>query len=137
MEKTLSESHKKAISNGLKKAHKEKRHPGWLNSNRINRSYPERLFEQYAINYHLFDNYDMVNQFPFHGYFFDYAIINLKVDLEIDGSQHYRTESSINYDKQRDSFVMNKGWRVYRISAKELKDDPNKELAKLLDFLKG
>lgn len=133
--KPLSEQHKKTISEKLKKAHAEGRHPGWLNSNRKNKSYPERLFENIAKKMALFEKYDIVDQFPFHGYFFDFAIIDCKVDLEIDGVQHYRTQEAIEYDKKRDSFVLEKGWKVYRISAKELKDDPEKELNLLLEFL--
>lgn len=133
--KPLSEQHKKSISEKLKKAHSEGKHPGWLNSNRKHKSYPERLFESTANDKGLFSKYDIIDQFPFHGYFFDFAIIDCKVDLEIDGVQHYRTQESIDYDNKRDSFVMAKGWKVYRISAKELKDDPEKELNLLLEFL--
>ena len=131
----LSVEHKKAISESLKLAHKEKRHPGWLNANRNNKSYPEKLFEKIAKAKGLFDRFDIIDQFPFHGYFFDYAIIDCAIDVEIDGVQHYRTIESIEHDRIRDEFTLNEGWKVYRISAKELKDNPELEVDKLIEFL--
>ena len=131
----LSKEHKKSISESLKLAHKENRHPGWLSSNRKNKSYPERLFEEISRKKGLFKKFDIVDQFPFHGYFFDYAIIDCAIDIEIDGAQHYRTNDSINHDRIRDEFTLNEGWKVYRISAKELKENPELEIDKLIEFL--
>jgi very-short-patch-repair endonuclease len=133
--KKHTEESKNKISEGLKKAHQDNRHPGWLNSNRKNKSYPEKLFLDVSSKLGLFEKYDIIDQFPFHRYFFDFAIIDCKVDVEIDGSQHYRTNEAIKYDKLRDEFTNSKGWKVYRISAKELKLDPIKEISMLIEFL--
>lgn len=133
----LSVEHKKAISESLKLAHKENRHPGWLNANRKNKSYPEKLFEYVAKEKGLFDRFDIIDQFPFHGYFFDYAIIDCVIDVEIDGVQHYRTNKSIEHDRIRDEFTLSEGWKVYRISAKELKENPEFEVDKLIEFLES
>jgi len=132
---SLSIEHKRAISDGLTKAHLENRHPGWQSSNRKHKSYPEKLFEHVARKNGLFEKYQILEQYPFHGYFFDFAIIDCLLDLEIDGVQHYRTDKAIEYDKSRNEFVMSKGWKVYRISAKQLKDDPVNEITKLLKFI--
>lgn len=133
--KVLSDDHKKAISDGIKLAHLEERHPGWQNANRKHRSYPEKLFDRIAEERKFFEKYDVIRQYPFHGYFFDYAVVDCMIDIEIDGVQHYRTEKAIEYDKLRNDFVMSKGWRVYRISAKELKDNPIREVEELLKFI--
>jgi very-short-patch-repair endonuclease len=121
--KILSSEHKKAISNGLKSAHKNKKHPGWQSANRKNKSYPERLFESSLKTRGYFERFKIIDQFPFHGYFLDFAILDLKCDIEIDGIQHYRTEDARKKDEIRDSFILNKDWKVYRIPAKRVKEE--------------
>ncbi len=122
-------------SDSMKKAHSEGRHPGWLAANRKNKSYPEKLFQEFLKKYTFFESLTIEDQFPFHGYFFDYAILDFKCDIEIDGVQHFRTAEAQEYDKKRDDFTLSKGWSVYRISAKQLKENPNLEIQMLITFL--
>lgn len=121
----------------MKIAHREGRHPGWAAANRKHKSYPEKLFWKTLKEYEFFDIYTIVDQFPFHGYFFDYAILELKCDIEVDGVQHFRTKDSIEYDNCRDKFTLDNGWIVYRISAKELKEDPHREILGLMAFIES
>ena len=44
----------------------------------------------------------------------DFAFIDKKVALEIDGRTHDDVEI-INKDKRKDNFLKSKGWQVYRI----------------------
>ena len=57
-------------------------------------------------------------------YFLDFAFLELKLDLEIDGQQHFITKTAIEYDMERDNFLINSGWKVYRISWIELRKNP-------------
>ena len=49
-------------------------------------------------------------------YFLDFAFIDIKTDVEIDGQQHFRTKKCINHDIERDNFLLNNNWKVYRIT---------------------
>lgn len=133
----LSKEHRKKISEAMKIAHKENRHPGWQNANRNNKSYPERLFAKMLKDNGFYDKYEIIEQFLFHGYFFDFALIDLKCDIEVDGIQHFRTDEAIDYDKNRDNFTLNKGWIVYRISAKELLLNPKHEFKMFCEFIES
>ena len=117
----LSKSHKKSISDSLKKAHKEGRHPGWKHINENNkRSYPEKCFSEILKDLNLYKKYLIIEQFSVNKYFLDFAIIDLKIDIEIDGQQHFRTKESILKDDLRDRFLKNNGWKVYRIAWLEI-----------------
>lgn len=131
----LSDKAKEKVSIGLKLAHLENRHPGWANANKINKSYPERLFETEIKNRGYFEKYNVVQQLSFSKYFFDFAFVDYKLDVEIDGCQHYRTINNIEYDKVRDNFTLSKGWKVYRISANELQKNTKQEVDKLEEFI--
>jgi very-short-patch-repair endonuclease len=117
----LSRSHKKLISEGLKKAHKEGRHPGWghINEN-ANKSYPERRFSKILDSFGYYEKFNIREHFRFGKYTLDFAIIDLKIDIEIDGQQHFRTQKLIEKDRERDLYLERNGWLVYRIAWLEL-----------------
>jgi very-short-patch-repair endonuclease len=119
---TISNEQKLKISNKLKLAHIEGRHPGWshINNNKTRRSFPEKIFFDQLKAFNLLDTYTFMEKMPFGRYTLDFALIDMKIDIEIDGQQHFRDDSAINHDIERDRFVKNKGWRVYRIAYKEM-----------------
>ena len=134
----LSSNHKKHISETLSKAHKEGRHPGWSHINKdVNRrSYPEKWFIKNVIKeYELISKYTIKEKMPYGKYFLDFAFLELKLDVEIDGQQHFRTQKSIEHDKQRDDFLIKNGWKVYRIAWLEIKQNFNKVVEDFLRFL--
>lgn len=117
----LSPEHKKAISKGLKKAHKKGNHPGWKHVNENARmSYPELYFRRILIRNNFYENYTIREHHSFGKYFLDFAIIDLKIDIEIDGQQHFRTEEAREHDIKRDEYLEENGWVVYRIAWLEL-----------------
>ena len=133
----LTEGHKKKISNKLKKAHAEGRHPGWSHINQdINkRSYPEKWLANVLKNEGIIEKYNVIEQFSFGKYFLDFAIINLKIDIEIDGNQHFRNPENIEHDKIRDLYLNENGWSVYRLSWSELFNDTKEKINHLLHFI--
>jgi len=136
--KPLSETHKLNISNKLKNAHAEGRHSGWLhiNSDPLRMSWPEKSFKKLINKSVINDSYTIIYGFPIFKYCLDFAIIDLKIDIEIDGVQHIKSTEAIEHDRIRDEYLMQEGWKVYRISQKELYDsniDTIKELSKFIN----
>lgn len=134
--KKLSKQHRDNISNALKKAHKDGIHSGWshINSNNNYMSRPEKTFEKMLKQRGLFKDYHIEYGLPVSKYFLDFAILEHKIDIEIDGVQHIRNENNIEHDKTRDLFLLNEGWKVYRISVKELLDE--NVIDNLIKFIK-
>ena len=52
-------------------------------------------------------------------YILDFYSFAAKLDVEVDGSQHY-TEAGIKKDKIRDQYLRSLGFRVLRFSAREV-----------------
>lgn len=130
----MSDETKQKISKKLSKAHSEGRHPGWshINLDKSRRSYPEKII--YNLKNNDFFQLLMEEKYPFGKYFLDFAFINKKIDLEIDGEQHYKEEAII-YDNIRNQYLNDNGWIVYRISWYDLRNNRESELNKLKKFL--
>jgi very-short-patch-repair endonuclease len=116
--KKLSKKHREKISKALKKAHKNGNHPGWshVNSSKNHMSRPERIFYNMLNESGLNNKYHIEYGFSVSKYFLDFAIIDFKIDIEIDGVQHIRNEKNIKHDSKRDKFLLEDNWKVYRIS---------------------
>ena len=74
-------------------------------------------------------------------YVYDFAFLDIKLDVEVDGEQHL-TEKGILHDKKRDEYSRNLGWEVLRISAKDVKDkdkryDIERRIKDMIQRLKG
>ena len=136
--KPLTEEHKKKISNSIKNLHDKGLHPGWshINTDPNRMSRPERIFKSLLKeNPDIFGQYNIEYGYPYSKYFLDFAILEIKLDIEIDGQQHFRNKETINHDKKRDEFLLNNDWQVYRISVKELYENKNNVLDKLILFI--
>ena len=133
-----SESCKKRMSDGMKLAHKEGRAKGWsfINSDESHRSYPEKWFVKNILKKHaLYERYTVKEKFSFGKYFLDFAFLELKLDVELDGSQHFRNEKNMEFDRKRDEFMESNGWTVYRIAWMEITKDRNKPISDFLTWL--
>lgn len=135
--KPLTKEHKDNISNALKKSHANGNHTGWkhINSDPKNMSRPERIFSKIINEFDFFKSYNIIYGLPVSKYFLDFAILELKIDIEIDGVQHIRNKDSINHDIKRDRFLIKDGWKVYRISVKELYENEDNVISELCDFI--
>jgi very-short-patch-repair endonuclease len=61
-------------------------------------------------------------QFPVLGYVGDFACVEIRLLIEIDGIAHDMGDNP-QHDEQRDAILMNQGWRVLRIAAKDVLAD--------------
>lgn len=80
-------------------------------------SYPERYWKK------IFDNVGLkyVEQYQIHIYQLDFALVEEKIDIEIDGDQHYLDKRIVESDKRRNDYLENLGWKVIRIRWSEYK----------------
>lgn len=84
-------------------------------------SYPEKYFESILTKTEL--KYERYYQISI--YQLDFAFIEIGVDLEVDGEQHYSNPDVMKSNKKRDIFLKNNDWKVIRIKwgdFKRLKD---------------
>ncbi len=96
-------------------------HKGW-NSRNI-KSYAELFFEKVLNN----NNIKYLREKKVGKYFLDFVIGN--IDLEIDGKQHKIKDRKIS-DLNRDKYLRDNGYFVYRISWNEITSDYGKQLMK-------
>ena len=115
-------------SETTKKIIREKR-LGWMKDNpeqtawRVRNlpSYPEKMFIRLCNDNALSSIYDIVREYPVFPHYIDFAFINAKVAVEIDGSQHWLDQSRIQHDFIKDANLKRHGWRILRIPEFKLK----------------
>jgi len=112
--KPLSEETKKKISDSMKKAHKEKRAHNigecrWNNKP----SYPESFFIK-VIQNEFFDK-KYTREYPFFKYSIDFAWVDKKLAIEIDGEQHETDIQQKHSDMRKDELLKENGWNILRI----------------------
>lgn len=94
-------------------------------------SYGEQKLHDLFVKNHIYEKYDVINEYCEFPYFLDFAFINEKVDVEFDGKWHF-TERRQLHDKKRDNYLQQKDWRIYRIAYHEI---DTFDIQKLLDFI--
>ena len=77
---------------------------------RKNQTDVEQLVWKHLRNRQLY-NYKFRRQFPIEPYVADFACLELKLIIELDGGQH---ACQINYDEQRSLFLEQRGFKVLR-----------------------
>lgn len=82
-------------------------------------SYPEKIFKD-ALEKEKISGWKYNLRVGIYQY--DFAFLNEKIDVEIDGATH-ETEKVKKIDARRDEFSIKHGWTVIRFSAKEVKNN--------------
>jgi very-short-patch-repair endonuclease/transposase-like protein len=95
-----------------------------------NLSYPEKLFLDKITELGWDKKYCIEREFSFFPYFIDFAFLNEKIAVEIDGSQHLMEERKI-LDEKKDKLLIDSGWKVIRITENEVKINLNETLLKV------
>ena len=127
----------KIYSDSMKKRYKEGKCNGWahINNDKNRRSYPEKFFLKVFENNNIFSNFNIEEKFPYGKYTIDFLIVELKLIIEIDGQQHFRTEEAIEHDMIRDEYFLNEGFKIYRIKWIDVYKETKKEIAELISFI--
>lgn len=128
-----TEEQKKAISDSMKKAHAEGRAHNigecrWNNEH----SWPEKWFIQVIENEFKDKNYKC--EVPFHRFALDFAWIEKKRCIEIDGNYHER-EDQHKRDIAKDELLKSEGWQILRMPWKEVFSDPKTWIQKAKEFI--
>lgn len=97
-------------------------------------SYPEKLFIKYLINKGYDKKQLICREFSFGKYRIDFAFVDIKVAVEIDGSQH-RLKHRKEIDNAKDKLLAQSGWRVVRIGEDVVKKGEEEIDANLCDLI--
>ena len=100
-----------------------------------NKTYLEKWFDNILIKHDLYNQYNIKYNYSVYPYFLDFAFVDLKLDVEVDGKFHYTQEQNIKHDNIRNSYLTNKGWRIFRISIDEVNKNSNEMEKMFLDYL--
>ena len=100
-----------------------------------NESYIEKVVKDYFVKNKWNDKHLIVQEKSIFPYFIDFAFENEKVALELDGSQHKKQDRK-QKDKEKDSKLLDIGWRVYRIPALNILKNLEDEMIKFSEFIK-
>lgn len=117
--RTLTEEHKQKISVAMKEAHNNG--TAWnIGMSRWNNtpSYPEIFFAKVIENE--FSDKEYLSEFNVGIFSIDFAWVNKKKAIEIDGEQHYRFKEIIERDKRKNKYLELNGWEIHRIRWKDL-----------------
>lgn len=129
-----TDEQKKKTSDSMKKAHTEGR--AWnIGKSRWNNepSYPESFMMKVIENE--FEDKNYVREFSVSIYSLDFAWIEKKKVIEIDGAQHERFQEYKDRDERKDSLLKDLGWQVLRIKWKDLYHDPKAWILKAKEFI--
>ena len=100
-------------------------------------SYPEKYFTEVFVN----EGIEVVKSFHIGIYELDFCIPDKRIDIEIDGSQHYCDEKIVESDKRRNKLLEDDGWDVIRINWSEYKklsfDEKREYITNLKMYLKN
>ncbi len=99
-----------------------------------NMSYPEKKFLEKIITLEWDKKFLIKREKSIYPYFIDFAFENEKVAVEIDGSQHLLPDR-IESDVKKDKLLSDNGWRIIRITAKEINENLDNVLLELEKFL--
>lgn len=110
--RVVSDSTKKKISESRIKYLKDNpdKVPYLLNHS-SSESYPEKYFSE------LFEkeNLNIKRYLQIGLYELDFYILDKKIDIEIDGEQHYTDKKIVESDIRRTKFLTDNGWKIFRI----------------------
>jgi len=124
----LSETHKNKISVSRKKYLDN--NPGqipYLLNHSSKESNPEKMFREQLENKRITG---WIQEYSIKRYSLDFAFLEKKIDIEIDGETHNITSVAIK-DTERDITLSKMGWKIIRIKAKDIRNN----IASVMDFI--
>lgn len=112
-----------------------KEHPENTAWRQKNISYPERCFINILYQYGFSERHLIYKEYSVYPYYIDFAFINEKLAVEIDGSQHLQPERAEN-DRKKDKLLTDMGWCVLHFTAFEVMKNTGTVVETLGNFLK-
>jgi len=131
-----SEYTKQLLSECMKKAHKEGRAGKFPSRKNREHSYPEKWIIKILKNeLNMEENIDYETEKYFYGQFLDFAWNEQKKCIEIDGDQHERFPERKLKDKEKEKNLEQDGWKLLRIKWKDVCNDTQFWVQKIIDFI--
>ena len=132
-----SEEEKKQISERMKKLHAEGKAFSWADlSKRKEPSWPEKWFIEVLKNeFSLIENKDYFREVKFHTFSLDF-VFGKKV-IEMDGSQHKRSEYQKDCDKRKDALLKQEGYDELRLDWAECYSNSKEVIQRVKNFLEN
>ena len=132
-----SEEEKKQISERMKKLHAEGKAFSWADlSKRKEPSWPEKWFIEVLKNeFSLIENKDYFREVKFHTFSLDF-VFGKKV-IEMDGSQHKRSEYQKDCDKRKDALLKQEGYDELRLDWAECYNNSKEVIQRVKNFLEN
>lgn len=95
-------------------------------------SYPEKLFREELVRREI---KGWVQEYQIARYSLDFAFVEEKIDIEIDGSTH-KLEDVKKIDEERDAFMISNDWQVIRFTAKQVQKELNECIENILSGIR-
>lgn len=86
-------------------------HKGWNTRSKITPSFPEKVTKEIIDELGITN---LIKEYKCGKWFIDFADIDNKIALEIDGKQHEMPERKAS-DEAKDTYLQSNGWKVFRI----------------------
>lgn len=86
-------------------------------------SYPEKCFMEFLKHYGYDKKYLIEREKSVFPFYIDFAFTQIKVAIEIDGSQHIKDEKRHSNDLIKNEVLIKNGWKVLRITENAVKKD--------------
>ena len=99
-----------------------------------NMSYPEKYFKGLLENLGYDTKFKIVREYCIFPYFIDFAFIDIKLAIEIDGSQHNNPDIK-KRDIRKDNKLLSEGWKVIRLQANNVINNTEEVIKLLHDLL--
>lgn len=123
------------LSASMKRAVQEGRSHGWASSkqNKNGMSYPEIWFANMLERNQIGMGYEYNKQF--YKYKLDFAWVERRLCIEIDGSQHTLIDAQRQSDECKDALLHEHGWKVLRLKWGYICKNPQNVISLVKDFL--
>ncbi len=96
-------------------------------------SYPEKYFKELFAS----EGLNLTYHYRINTYELDFCDVDKKLDIEIDGEQHYLDSRIIESDKKRTEYLNSLGWTIYRIRWSEFKKYSEEQKAHIIHTIKN
>lgn len=132
---SLSEDVKHQLSELMKEKHKLGTAPTWAHLRGKNKiSYPEQWLMKVIKNEQLNSNY--IHEHPFYSFSLDFAWLEEKKVIEMDGRFHKISDKQKDCDKRKDELLEKDGWKELRIDWEYCCNNTKLVIEQIKEFLR-
>lgn len=94
------------------------------------------FIDEVILKFELNKKYDIISEYAEFPYFIDFAFLNIKLAVELDGPTHFSHGNvRFEHDLKKDNYLLSKGWKIVRIAYNEKNKEKIDEFLMLLDDL--